>query len=481
MQNSPLRLLSREDLERIHHASLRVLDEVSMKVDHAEARELLQGAGARVDHASAMVRFPPELVEKCLALVPREMVYHGRTPEFDFTLTTEGDIYGRVPGGATGYIDLVTGEHRRACIADWREFATLIDALPNINSVSTLHCGDVPPATADIHSLRVLLESQRKCVLHNAFTRENQPYLYELMVAVRGSRDALAERPLVHQVASVMSPLYLNEDDAAQILMACDWGIPVDLPLMPITGVSAPITVAGSLVQGLAEYLGSVVLVQTKRPGHPTAFFIDPVVADMRTGNALFAAPEVGLLVGAISQIGTELYGLPVQAIGLAADGFTTANINLQKVQQALFQVLAGGRFVVGAGSIEACMSLSPLQLVMDDEIMTIARRWLKGIDLSDEALAVDVIAAVGPRGDFMAEDHTVEFMRAGALVDLELAERDNRQVWEAGGRQTLESKARERGLEILRTHQVEPLPDDVLRELAAITARADREIAGVG
>jgi trimethylamine--corrinoid protein Co-methyltransferase len=205
------------------------------------------------------------------------------------------------------------------------------------------------------------------------------------------------------------------------------------------------------------------------------------VVADMRTGNALFAAPEVGLLVGAISQIGTELYGLPVQAIGLAADGFTTANINLQKVQQALFQVLAGGRFIVGAGSIEACMSLSPLQLVMDDEIMTIARRWLKGIDLSDAALAVDVIAAVGPRGDYMAEDHTVEFMRAGALVDLELAERDNRGVWEAGGRQTLEGKARERGLEILRTHQVEPLPDDVLRELAAITARADREIAGVG
>jgi trimethylamine--corrinoid protein Co-methyltransferase len=126
-------------------------------------------------------------------------------------------------------------------------------------------------------------------------------------------------------------------------------------------------------------------------------------------------------------------------------------------------------------------MSLSPLQLVIDDEIMTIARRWLKGIDVSDDALAVEAIATVGPRGDFMAEEHTVDFMRAGALVDLKFAERDNRGVWEAGGMQTLESKARERGLEILRTHQVDPLPDDVLRELAAIIARADREVAGVG
>jgi len=480
MQTKPLRLLSHEDLERIHQASLRVLDEVGMKVDHAGALDLLEGAGARVDRATGMVRFPPELVESSLKLVPRALTYHGRTPEYDFTLTAGGGIYSRVPGGATGYIDLETGRHRRARIADWREFATLIDALPNIDSVSTLHCGDVPEKTADIHSLQALLECQRKCVLHNAFTLENQPYLIEMMLAVRGSREALAERPLVHHVASPISPLYLPEDDTAQMLTACEWGIPLDIPIMPIAGVTSPITVAGSLVQGNAEYLGTMTLVQTKRPGHPMAFFIDPVVADMRTGNALFGAPEVGLLVAAISQLGSELYDLPVQAIGLDADGFTTAQTILQKTQNALFQALSGGRLLVGAGSIEACMSLSPLQLVIDDELMAIARRWLKAIEVTDESLAVEAIARVGPRGDYMSDDHTIDFLHTGELLDLRLAERESRQVWEASGMKTLEGKARARGLELLATHRVEPLPDEVLRELAAIAARADREIAGV-
>jgi trimethylamine--corrinoid protein Co-methyltransferase len=477
---APLRLLSSDDLQRIHGAALRVLDEVGMVVDYEPALEILDGAGARVDHQKRLVRFPPDLVERCLALVPRALTYHGRTPEQDFTLTADGDIYGRVPGGATGYIDLETGEHRRARIDDWREFATLVDALPNIHAVSTLHCGDVPLKTADLHSLRVLLEAQRQCILHNAFTVENQHYLYELMVTVAGSREALAARPLVHQVASVMSPLYVPPDDAEQMLVACEWGVPLDMPLMPIQGVSGPITVAGTLVQGLAEYLGSVALIQSKRPGHPMAFFIDPVVADLRTGNALFAAPEVGLLVAGIAQIGSELYGLPVQVIGMVADGFSTANMMIQKTQQALFEVLSGGRLVVGAGCIEATMSLSPLQLVIDDELMTIARRWLRGIEVTPGTLAVEAIARVGPRGDYMADDHTIEYVRSGEVVDLKLAERENRNVWVAGGSRTLEDRARERGLALLRSHEVPPLPDEVLKELAAIIAHADAKIAGV-
>jgi trimethylamine--corrinoid protein Co-methyltransferase len=210
------------------------------------------------------------------------------------------------------------------------------------------------------------------------------------------------------------------------------------------------------------------------------AFFIDPVVADLRTGNALFAAPEVGLLVAGIAQIGSELYGLPVQVIGMVADGFSTANMMIQKTQQALFEVLSGGRLVVGAGCIEATMSLSPLQLVIDDELMTIARRWLRGIEVTPGTLAVEAIARVGPRGDYMADDHTIEYVRSGEVVDLKLAERENRNVWVAGGSRTLEDRARERGLALLRSHEVPPLPDEVLKELAAIIAHADAKIAGV-
>ena len=479
MRPHPLRLLSIDELRAIHQGSLRVLERTGMEVDHPRAFELLDGAGARVDARTKRVRFPPDLVEASLARVPRAFTYHGRSPEFDVTVSRESDLCARVPGGATNYIDLETGENRRALLADWREFATLVDALPNIHLVATLHCGDVPAQTADIHSVRALLESQRKCIVHNAFTAENQRLILEMLEVVAGSWEALAERPFMHQQASVISPLFLNQDDTEQILVACEHGIPLDLPLMSIAGISSPITLAGTLAQTNAEYLGTVVLTQVARPGHPMAYFVDPVIGDMRTGAAVFAAPETALLVAAISQLGTELYGLPTQAIGLDSDGFSAAQTMFQKAQMLAFLVLAGGKHVAGAGSVESCMALSPLQLVIDDELMVIARRWARGIAVDEGTLALDVIDRVGPHGDFLADEHTLEHLRSGELIPLPLAERESRQSWEASGKRTVESKARDKARTLLTSHEVPPLPDDVLRELEAITRGADDALAG--
>jgi trimethylamine--corrinoid protein Co-methyltransferase len=476
---APLRLLSSDGLQRIHEASLRILERTGMLVDHERARELLEGAGAQVDHESKMVRFPPQLVEEKLALVPRQLTYHGRTPEYDRTLTPEGEIYSRVPGGATNYIDLETLRNRRAVLEDWRQFATLTDALPSIDSIATLHVGDVPAETADIHSLRVLLESQRKCIVHNAFSLRNQRFMLELMLAVRGSREALEERPLVHFMLSPISPLFLNEDDTSQLLLACEYGIPTDIPIMPIAGVTGPITLAGLIAQGNAEYLGTMTLAQVARPGHRMPYFMDPVMGDMRTGSALFGAPEVGLLVAAISQLGSELYGFPAEAIGLDSDGFEVGQSLFQKAQNMALQVMAGGKLIIGAGQVEGTMALSPVQLVIDDELMAIARRWAQGISVDDESLALDLLDEVGPRGDFLAEEHTIEHLRAGAVLETHFFERVPREMWEARGAPTIEQKAQAKAQEILASHEVPPLPDEVLRELGAVVARADRELAG--
>ena len=475
MSPQPLRLLSRADLEAIHDGALRILERTGMQVEHDRALALLADAGAHVDRGSRRVRFPRQLVEEALALVPRSLTYHGREPSFDRTISIASDLVARVPGGATNYIDLATGTNRRARIADWREFATLVDALPNIDLIATLHCGNVPAHAADIHSVRTLLGAQRTCIIHNAFSARSQRLIIEMLVAVAGSREALAARPFMHQQASVISPLYLNEDDTEQMLVACEHGIPLDLPLMGIAGISSPITLAGTLAQAIAEYLGTVVLAQVARPGHPMAFFVDPVVGDMRTGAAVFAAPESALLVAAISQLGSELYGLPTQAIGLDSDGFSAAQTMLQKSHMLAFQILAGGKHVVGAGSVESCMALSPLQLVIDDELMAIARRWRRGIAVDEASLALDVIDRVGPRGDFLADDHTVHHLRDGELIALTLAERESRQGWEAGGMKTIETRAREKAQRLLASHEVPPLPDDVERELDAIVRRAER------
>ena len=122
-------------------------------------------------------------------------------------------------------------------------------------------------------------------------------------------------------------------------------------------------------------------------------------------------------------------------------------------------------------------MALSPLQLVIDDELMTIARRWGRGIEVNENTLALDAIDRVGPRGSFLDDDHTLDNLRTGELVPLPLAERESRQVWEATGQKTVESKARERARALLVEHQPSPLADDVQRELDAIVTRADAAV----
>jgi len=472
-----LRLLTEEDLESIHNASLRILEQTGMLIDHDKAREILQKEGAEVDHDRKIVKFPPQLVEEKLKFVPKSITYHGRTPEYDITLSPDGDIYARVAGGAIKYVDLKTGENRRARIDDWKEFAILFDAMPNVQMIATLHCSDVPAQTSDIHSIQVLLENQRKAIIHNAFSLENHRHIIEMLLAVRGSKEELSHRPLMHHMLSPISPLFLDENNTAQLLLACEYGIPTDIPIMPSAAATAPITLAGTLALANAEFLGTMTLAQSARRGHSMPYFMDPVVADLRTGEALFGAPEIGILNAAVSQLGVEFYGFPPQGIGLASDGFSAEQTLFQRCQNTLMQCLAGGKLIIGAGTVESVMALSPVQLVIDNEIMSIARRWLRGIEVNEDTLAVEVIHRVGQRGHFLGDKHTLKYARSGELIGADILERGRRSAWLSQGGKNMEQKARERALVILAKHQVDPLPRGVVEELRKIVNRADKEI----
>lgn len=478
MRNNYLNILETEEVKMIYEASLKILDQTGMYVDHEEAMEILDGAGAKVDKNTKIVKYPRDLIESKLKLIPKSITYRGRTPEYDTTLSLDSDIYARIPGGETNYIDLKTGEYRRARIADWREFLKLVDAMPTVCSVSTFHCGDVPLKTADIHSLYALLTSQRKCILHNAFTVENQKYIIEMALLAAGGKEEIRKRSQVRLVLSPISPLYLNKDDTEQLLQACKYGIPVDIPVMPTSGTTSPVTLAGTLALANAEFLGTMTLAQSANPGHDMPFFIDPVVANMRTGTPLFAAPETAILVAAISQLSREIYRLPGEALGIISDGFTTEQAIFQKTQNIIMEAMSGGKLIIGAGAIESTMALSPVQLVIDEEIMNVARRLIKGMTVNEDTLAVDVINRVGPRGHFMLDDHTLKHLKAGELIDTELFERTRRDLWVDSGSKTIEQKARDKAISILEKHKIEPLDSDVARELKSIVDSADKNLA---
>ncbi|UCB44935.1 MAG: trimethylamine methyltransferase family protein [Spirochaetota bacterium] len=469
-----LRLLSGDDLKKIHEASLSILENTGMLIDHQEARNMLQEAGANVDHEKKIVKFPPELVEETLKNMDRTILHAGRDPEYDAVLKIGEDFCTRTAGGATSYIDLKTGDYRRAKISDLEEFATLVDALPNVNAVGTLHCGDIPEQTADIHCLQTLLEKQRKNIVHNAFTVKNLEYMIEMMLAVRGTKEKLKERPLVHTIIAVLSPLYMPEDDIDQLILAGKYGIPTGVVIMPSVGSASPITLAGTLAQGNAELLGSITLAQVANPGHPIPYFFEPTVTEMKSGDSLMGTPESAMLCAAIAQLGIEFYGFPPNGIGLMSDGAICEQTLFQKACNGVMQCLGGGSLLIAAGAIDSVLAISPIQLVIDDEIIGMLHRISRGIEVNDDTLALDIIDKVGPRGSFLAQAHTVLHLREGDLFNPHIFDWNKRDKWITRGAKGLEQRAREKAMDILKNHKVDPLPDNVLKELRAIVKKAN-------
>jgi trimethylamine--corrinoid protein Co-methyltransferase len=299
-----------------------------------------------------------------------------------------------------------------------------------------------------------------------------------MMVVVRGTEMALRERPWLHTIISPISPLYLDEDDTAQLLLAGKYGLPTTMPIMPAVGTTGPVTLAGTLALANAEWLGTVTLAQCANPGHTIPYFLDPVVADMRTGATLMGAPEVSLMICALAQLGHEFYGIAPEGIGLDSDSLISGQTLFQKGTNLVHQVMAGGKLVVGAGLLEGCLTASPAQLVLDDELMHHARRYYRGIEVDGEHLAADVVDRVGPRGTFLMDKHTTRHMRAGSLLRPTIISRERREEWISDGSPSLEERAARKAMAILSEHSIEPLPEDVLLELESLVQHADARLA---
>ena len=465
-------------MKTIHDASLRILERTGMLIDHKGGRDLLQEAGAEVDNKRGIVRFPPELVEHSLENAPRTLIYAGRDPEHDMILKAGGEVYSRTTTGETTYVDLKSGQYRRAKIDDMKEFALLADALPNIDCCGAIYAGDVPVQTADIHAVRILLEGQRKHFVYQTFSTKNLKYVIEMMLAVRGSREELRKRPPARGTLATISPLFIAEDDVDSIILSCEYGIPMGLATMANAGATAPITLAGTLAQANAEALGALTLTQVVRSGHPVPYYVIPMVTDMATGLGLLGSPENTLLTAAISQLGREYYKIPVETLGFTADGAICEQTFFQKATNGLMQCLAGGNLLMGAGITDSVTAASPVQLVIDDEIMGVLRRILRGFQINMETLGLDVIDKIGPRGNFLSDEHTLKYLRSGEHFRPNIFDRDPRDAWCSKGEKGLAQKAREKAFSILEQHEVKPLPEAVSRELKSIMKKADKELA---
>lgn len=471
-----IKYLSDAQIEMIHAGSLEILERTGIVVELEAGLRVLDKAGAKVDYQTGRATIPRELVAQCLETLPRKFAYAARNPEKDCYLEPGGRLYSRTAGSPDFILDIDSDEWRPVTSADVRELYTLMDALDGISIVTSAFAQDWPKFGRDILMLREMLAFTDKHIHLRTDTVATLPHMLEMAVIVAGGKEQLKARPIVSLLEGHLSPLRYIPVMVNALLLCGEYGIPLEVCCMPMAGSTGPVTMAGNLQLLNTEFLAGVVISQSAHPGAPLVYAPRPMLMDLQTGFSLAGSIEGETAAVAGVQM-AHFYDVPVSVHGQWSDSVTDDSQSvMEHTYTALLGALSGANILVGAGAIQETLSISHVQLVIDDEINKICFRALDGFPVDDERLAVDAICRVGPGNNFLADAHTVAFLR-GERFSPALFYRGSRQVWEASGRKTYRDRVKERAKAILAEHKPRPLPEDISRALDEYVSAAFRSL----
>ncbi len=461
--------LNQSQVQQIHQASLKVLKETGVHVEHPEALALYRQGGARVD-ADHRVYISADMVQAALEEAPSTVLLAGRDPAQDVVL--EGKrVYVGTGGSPTMVLDPGADTVRAGTLRDLVDLAKLADALEYCDFIVVpLHPTDVPEEDVPVNRFYACLSNSTKHIMGGVGSVDGARQVIALGTMIAGSLEKLQERPILSAITSWMvSPLHLDTSVTDILIEWCKHGLPVALSSAPMAGSTAPVTLAGSLVQLNAEQLSGIVLTQLVRPGTPVLAGYIPGVADMRTGGYLGGTIEFGMMQAAAAQL-AHFYHVPIYCSGGMTDSkLPDAQAGYEKMSTLLLAAMGGANYIHHAISMVTNMNAASLeQAVIDNEIAGMVMRALRGIEVTKDALAVEAIHRVGPGGHYLMDPQTVQFMRSELFYPA-LADRQNRSAWEMQGKQDTRARASNRAKEWLGKHQSPGLPASVD---AAVRAR---------
>jgi trimethylamine--corrinoid protein Co-methyltransferase len=464
-------------LERIHAATLDVLESVGIRFPSERALDVLERGGCLVDRGTQIVRLPRTIVMEAVAQVPESYLLAGRDSDCDLLIDGR-HCYLSNDGSGVFVQDHHTGETRPSTKADIATSARFVDALPNVSYCwgPVVTSQDVPPATKALHDAEAVLTNTGKH-FQTVTTVGERParYLVEMAAAIAGGTDELRRRPILSFMQCAVDPLAHDGPNLEANLVAAEHGLASGFMPMPLAAGTGPATLAGTLVVQNAEALSGVVLLELAYPGVPAFFAGAPSVIDLKTGGYTGGSPEDYLLAGAATQL-AHFYGVPM-AMGTMATGAKESDWQaaVDDSLSTFASVMTCADMMNGCGLLNGSKILNYPHMVMESEIYGIVQKVADGIVVDDETLALDVIERVGPNGTYLAERHTRRHMKE--IWRPTVWDRTPYDTWLREGRRGALEKATEIADDILANHRPEPLPDDVTAELRAIVARADEEL----
>lgn len=471
-----LKFLDKSEEDIIHNQSVRCLEEIGITIRSAEVRNMLADAGASVQEGSEIVKIPESLIDESIKKAPKNFILYSRNRKNDLHLPVDGIPYVGTTGLSIHMTDIETGEQRSATRKDCAEFARLGDALEEVDFMwSMIIPRDVPHEAHTAHELWI---SMTNCSKHfqqiecrNAADARMQIALASLLA---DGRENLRKYPIFSVLISPDSPLVLRKDAVEAQVELAKAGIPIISMTMPLSGLTSPITIAGTLVIVNAENLASLVVTQLASPGNPHIYASDAVPGDMATGDVAYEAPEVPAMFAGMAQM-AKRYGLPCICgdWGLCSGSRPGIHKSFSEVSSTALDTFSGTDMISGIGSTDVAKGASLEQMVIDAYMWKNWKGFLRKFTIDEQSAALDVIKAVGHGNTFLTHPHTLRNFRR------ELCFRDKKiTAWEATLSDKMVPEAREVAKKILKEYTPEPLDASILKEGERLIAEYEKRLA---
>jgi trimethylamine--corrinoid protein Co-methyltransferase len=470
-----LKLLTDQAVGQIVTEAMALLVDPGVRVHNDEALGLLADAGAEVDRTSRIARVPEHLVRAALETVPKSFMLYdleGR-PAVHYG----GDRVHFDPGSAAlAILDSNTSKQRPPLTGDFVRFVKLVEMLPQLDAQSTsMICADVPVEIGDLYRLYLALIYIRKPIITGAFRTDTWWVMKEMLSAVSGGDSALRAKPIAVFDVCPSPPLLWSDLTCQNLIDAARTGIPAELVSMPLAGATSPVTLAGAVVQHAAECLSGIVIGQLAARGSAIVWGGSPAAFDMREGTTPMGDVGTWMIDCAYTQVGKSL-GMPTHAyLGMSDAKIVDVQCGLESAGGTILAALSGVNMVSGAGMMDFESCQSPEKLVVDAEIIGMAKRLIAGIEIREEPIALGLMRKLGHAADYLSEPHTLKWFRQELHFPSEVIDRASLDGWEQRGATSALERARERVGRLVSNYQRPARPRELHAELRAIATAAAR------
>jgi trimethylamine--corrinoid protein Co-methyltransferase len=467
--------LDQHEMDIIHSQSIKSLQEIGIKVHSKPILEILEKNGASVDYKSLIAKIPEKMVNRALESVQKEFTLCGRDPKHDLKLPTKTYPWVTTSGLALFVKDYQTGEYRQSTRKDIAAFTRLGDAIDTIDFMWTaMTATDVVPLTHGPHELWTTMQNTTKHVQGvTSQSAEDAKVQIELAALVAGGKEELKKRPVFSVITCPIAPLTYEKGSIEAQVELSKAGIPVVSMSMTNGGASAPLPVAGMLVNANTENLGSIVISQMAAPGAPHVYCSESGPMNMATASIDYSLPEKSFLCIGLAQM-AKRYGLPSLVADAGWGDEIEARVSgvLTPVTQ-LTGIMGGSDLITGFGCVDSAKGISFEQLIVDSYMWDCCKNFMHEVEISEERIGLYAVKEVGHGHDFLIHPHTLKYLRgeisAWDREKLDLLEMDAKEM-PAAANKIVKS--------ILKSHKVESIANDLIEKGETILKKYE-EIVG--